>query len=147
MVKRRHWTFRWMIALALIGLIDSVYLIWIKIANDKIYCLPGIGDCWTVNTSSYSEILGIPVSVIGVFAYLTILLMVIFESRSNFLSTNGPILLFGLTLAGFLFSLYLTYIEIFVIFAICPFCVVSALAMTALWIVSIIRLVHHQATI
>ncbi len=126
------------------GLVNSVYLIWIKIANDKIYCLPGIGDCWTVNTSQYSQVFGIPISVFGAIAYLAILLTALFGERSNFFQENQITLLFGITLAGFLYSLYLTYLEIFVINAICPFCVISAIAMTILFILSVIRLVKNQ---
>ena len=57
-----------------------------------------------------------------------------------FFQENGPILLFGLTLAGVLYSAYLTYIELFVISAICPFCVLSALCLVGLLYVSTIRL-------
>ncbi len=129
---------------AFIGLIDSIYLIWIKIANDKIYCLPGIGDCWTVNTSQYSQVFGIPISVFGAIAYLAILVAALFANRSNFLRANQITLLFGITLAGFLYSLYLTYLELFVINAICPFCVISAVAMTILFVLSVLRLVKSQ---
>jgi len=129
---------------AVIGLIDSIYLIWIKIANDKIYCLPGIGDCWTVNTSQYSQVFGIPISAFGAIAYLAILVAALFANRSNFLRVNQITLLFGISLAGFLYSLYLTYLELFVINAICPFCVISAVAMTILFVLSVLRLVKSQ---
>lgn len=131
--------------MALIGLVDSAYLIWIKIANDKIYCLPGVGDCWTVNTSQYSQVLGIPVSVFGVIGYLAILIVALLANRNKFLARNQDMILFGMTLAGFLYSIYLTYLELFVINAICPFCVLSAIAMTVLFILSVIRLVKNQA--
>jgi uncharacterized membrane protein len=130
---------------ALIGLVDSAYLVWIKIANDKVYCLPGLGDCWTVNTSQYSQVFGIPVSVFGVIGFLIILLVFLFQESSSFLQNNHSTLLFGLTLAGFLYSIYLTYLELFVINAICPFCVLSAIAMTVLFVLSVIRLVKYQA--
>lgn len=130
---------------ALIGLIDSAYLIWIKIANDKVYCLPGLGDCWTVNTSQYSQVLGIPVSVFGVIGFIIILSIALLGHHNHFINNNREILLFGITLAGFLYSLYLTYLELFVINAICPFCVLSAIAMTVLFILSVIRLVKSQA--
>ena len=130
---------------ALIGLVDSLYLVWIKIANDKVYCLPGLGDCWTVNTSPYSQVFGIPVAVFGVIGFLLILLVALFGNRSNFVHNNQATLLFGFTLAGFLYSVYLTYLELFVINAICPFCVLSALAMTVLFVLSVIRLVKNQS--
>ena len=130
---------------AAIGLIDSLYLIWIKIANSPAYCLQGVGDCFTVNTSKYSQIFGIPIAVFGVLGYLLILLILYFENRNNFLQENSDYILFGLTLVGILYSAYLTYLELFVILAICPFCVLSAIAMTTLFILTIFRLVKSQA--
>lgn len=132
------------IIFASIGLADSLYLIWIKIANDKVYCLPGLGDCWTVNTSQYSQVLGIPISVFGAIGFLTILLLALIGYQNKFIHANQVTLLFGITLAGFLYSIYLTYLELFVINAICPFCVLSAISMTILFIISVIRLVRSQ---
>ena len=135
--------FYWIIAA--IGLVDSLYLIWIKIADNPAYCLQGVGDCFTVNTSKYSQIFGIPIAVFGVLGYLAILLILYFENRVDFLRENSDYILFGLTLVGILYSAYLTYLELFVILAICPFCVLSAIAMTTLFILTIFRLVKNQA--
>ncbi len=126
--------------LALIGLIDSLYLLWIKISQNKALCLPGLGDCWSVNTSRYSEIYGIPVSVLGVFAYLVILALLWLEDKDFKYKAYLPGLVFGITVTGVLYSAYLTYLEIAVIKAICPFCVVSAVVMTVLLIISTLRL-------
>ena len=60
------------IILALIGLVDSVYLTWIKITNQEAIC-SSIGDCEAVNTSVYSEIAGIPIAFLGVGAYLAMI--------------------------------------------------------------------------
>jgi uncharacterized membrane protein len=87
-------------------------------------CLEGIGDCWTVNNSMYSEFLGIPVALFGAAAYLSILGLLWLEVRNSFWSSNSPLMLFGITLFGVLISGYLTYIEVAVIHAVCPFCVV-----------------------
>lgn len=123
-----------------IGLIDAIYLIIVKFANNKALCIQGIGDCWSVNTSRYSTIAGIPLSVIGTIGYLVILLIHLNLNRFEVTRKYGLYALFGLTLGGFIFSIYLTYLEIAVIKAICPFCVVSAIAMTVLFVVSILRL-------
>jgi uncharacterized membrane protein len=132
------------LVVTVIGLVDSLYLLWIKLANDKAYCIPGIGDCWTVNTSKYSSIFGIPVSVFGIIGYGLILCVLLFETRLPFLQKNGLNILFGLTLFGMMYSFYLSYIELFVIYAICPFCVISAVAMIILFILTIVRLVKNQ---
>lgn len=142
-VPRYGWFF---LVVTVIGLLDSLYLLWIKIANDKAYCIQGIGDCWTVNTSKYSSIFGIPVSLFGILGYGLIVTVILLDKRVPFLQQNSLNILFGLTLFGMLYSLYLTYIELFVIYAICPFCVISAVAMVVLFILTLIRLVKNQAT-
>ena len=109
---------QWQKIISLIGLIDSIYLIIIKFANNRALCLQGVGDCFDVNSSSYSEIMGIPIAVLGAGAYLTLLVILFLESSNVFFERNGSIFVFGITLAGTLFSIYLTYVELFVIFAI-----------------------------
>ena len=127
-----------------IGLIDALYLTWMKITNNPRMCIQGLGDCFTVNTSKYSEIAGIPVAVLGAAAYLCLFLIMLTENRTDFLKSNSILFIFGITLSGTLFSAYLTYIELFVLRQICPFCVVSAITMLILLVISIIRLIKYQ---
>ena len=127
-----------------IGLIDALYLTWMKITNNPRMCIQGLGDCFTVNTSKYSEIAGIPVAVLGAAAYLFLFLILLNENRTDFLKTNSVLFVFGITLAGTLFSGYLTYIELFILKQICPFCVVSAITMLILLVISINRLIKYQ---
>jgi uncharacterized membrane protein len=106
----------------------------------------GNGGCSIVNQSVYSEIYGIPVAVFGIFGNLAIMAMLILEKKaSDFFKKNATMLTFGLTLIGFLFTLYLIYLELFVIKAICPFCVTSQISMTILFILSVIRLIQQPA--
>ena len=128
--------------LSVIGLIDSVYLLIYKLSNNNAMCL-GSGDCATVNASRYSELYGIPVALLGVLAYLAIIILVFFEMRNLFTKENSSLLIFGISLVGVLFSGYLTYIEYFVIHAVCPFCVASAIVITIIFIISLIRLVNN----
>jgi uncharacterized membrane protein len=126
--------------LSLLGLIDAIYLALIKFLNKPEMCLEGVGDCWSVNISPYSSIYGIPVSILGAMAYIVLIAILILEPK---LPSYKSLLIkfgFGITTAGFLFSLYLTYLEFFVIHAVCPFCVVSAILMTILFIIYILRL-------
>ena len=127
------------VSLALIGLLDSTYLLIYKISRNNALCL-GNGDCATVNASRYSEIYGIPVSLLGMLAYLAILLILLLESRFVFFKTWSNYLVFGFSLVGVLFSAYLTYIEYYVIFAVCPFCLGSAIIIALIFIFSIIRM-------
>ena len=125
--------------LSAVGLADSVYLTWIKLVDQEIMCA-GVGGCDVVNTSKYSEISGIPIALIGAGAYLVILLLLVIEHRSNFLQENSALYVFGLSLVGTMYSGYLTYLEIAVINAICPYCVLSAILMSVIFVLSIIRL-------
>src|SRR5574341_1044366 len=129
--------------LAGIGLLDSLYLSWVKIVNSQVYCGTS-GQCETVNSSSYSEIFGIPIAYLGLGAYLVILALLYLELRGPFWKENSPLALFGISLVGVIYSTYLTYIEIAVLQAICPYCVVSAIVMLSLFIIAIIRLVQDQ---
>ena len=131
--------------LAGIGLIDSIYLYIFKISSNNAMCL-GNGDCATVNASRYSELYGIPVSLLGILAYLAIIVLLIFELRNIFTKENSNLLVFGVGLVGVLFSAYLTYIEYFVIYAVCPFCVASAIVMTVIFIISTIRLIKSLSS-
>jgi len=131
---------------AAIGLVDSVYLTWIKLTHTTALCLPGVGDCETVNTSRYSEINGIPIALLGALVYLAILLIVLLKDKASFLNDFGLYLLFGISLVGVLYSAYLTYIEIAVIHAICPFCVISAIVILLIFVSTIVRLSQDQGS-
>ena len=61
----------------------------------------------------------------------------------EFFEKNGPMLIFGMALTGFLFTLYLIYIEFAVLNAICPFCLTSQISMTIIFIISVVRLIRQ----
>ncbi len=125
--------------LALVGLLDSAYLAYVKLANQLASC-SGIGDCETVNSSRFSEIGGVPIALLGAAGYVLILASVAVDRPGGRWEDAGRYSFFGLTLIGTLYSLYLTYIEVFVLRAVCPFCVASAVVMVALFVLSIGRL-------
>jgi uncharacterized membrane protein len=110
-------------------------------ANDNM-CL-GSGDCSTVNASRYSEVYGIPVALVGVLGYAAILGIHWLERRNDFFEANGSMMFFGIALIGFLFTLWLVYVEIAILKALCPFCVTSQITMTIIFILSIIRVVRQ----
>ena len=127
-----------LIALSLIGLADAIYLTYVKLASGGI-CVAGAG-CEIVNSSTYSQIGGIPIAALGGLAYVIMLAVLLLESQVDFFEFNGPLIVFGMSLFGVLYSAYLTYLEIYVIRAICPFCVLSAVVLTIMLILSVIRL-------
>ena len=133
----------WMVISAGIGLLDSIYLSWSKLANEQVICGPYKG-CETVNSSPYAEIGGFPIALLGAGAYLAILVLLYLENRNEFLAQNGILGVFVISLAGTLYSAYLTYIEIAVLRAVCIYCVISAVAITLIFILAIVRLVSPQ---
>lgn len=137
---------RWFlsVALAALGLLDSIYLTWIKLANATIAC-SNIGDCETVNSSRYSELAGIPIAALGAAAYLAILLMLLLDRKPSERSELLRLGVFGLALTGTLYSAYLTYLELVVLRAICPFCVASAIILTALLVLSVLRITVRES--
>lgn len=126
---------------ALVGLLDSIYLAYVKIAKAPIYCTPGLGDCDVVNASRWSEIYGIPLGVYGIAGFGLIFLLITFGKRNRLIAENLDLVLFAISLVGFLFSLYLTAIEIFILRTICQWCLLSAISMTVIFVTTITRLV------
>lgn len=127
------------LAFTLVGVGVSGYLTYLKLFNAVSIC-SGIGDCEAVNTSRWSQVGGVPVALLGLLAYLAIAALLALESRVGFLREWGPAAVFAVALAGTLYSGYLTYIEVAVIHKICPFCVASAVAMTAVTVIAAARL-------
>src|SRR5262245_25709203 len=99
-------------------------------------CLAGGGGCETVAESPYSDLAGINVALIGIAGY--VLLLVASLLRGDGARLGG----FALALAGFGFSVYLTYLELFVIEAVCEWCVVSAILMTILFGLNAVRMLR-----
>jgi uncharacterized membrane protein len=137
------WLYRASIALAIVGLAVSVYMTIYKYSGNDGMCL-GSGDCSTVNASRFSEINGIPVAVFGVVGFAAILIVHFYEDRAAFLRKNGALTIFGMSLAGFAFTMYLVYLELYVIQAICPFCVASQVSMTLIFILAVVRLIRNE---
>jgi uncharacterized membrane protein len=136
------WLYRISVILVVIGLLVSVYMTIYKATSNDALCL-GSGDCSTVNASRYSEVYGIPVASVGIAGYLAILVVHWYERRDKFFEKNGLMLIFGLALTGFLFTVYLIYVEFALLRAFCPFCLTSQFSMTSIFIISIIRLVRQ----
>ena len=103
-------------------------------------CLAGGGGCETDANSSYSHIAGVNVAVFGIVGYVLLLATAFF---ANDLARFGG---FAVALGGFGFSVYLTYLEIFKIEAICQWCVASAVLMTILFLLNATRLIGYAGT-
>jgi uncharacterized membrane protein len=136
------WLYRISIALVALGLAVSIYMTIYKFTSNNAMCL-GSGDCSTVNASRYSEVNGIPVAVFGVIGYLAILATLYFENRNSFFKQNSTLMIFGMALTGFLFTVWLIYVEVAILKALCPFCVTSQTAMTLIFIIAVMRLIRQ----
>jgi len=123
--------------LCLIGIGVAGYLTYTHYEGIKVLCLSS-GGCETVQSSVYSKLAGVPVAVLGLAGYIGILFTLAIRNDL------GRIAGFGIALIGFLFSLYLTYREIFTIKAICQWCVSSAVLMTILTILTAIRALRDE---
>ena len=96
-----------------------------------------IGSCETVQTSKWATFLGFPVGAWGVAYYLAVLALALVGLGGRFGDSRQlSLVLVGVTGVGLLFSIWLTYLELFVIHAICQWCVVSAILATILFVLS-----------
>ncbi len=125
---------------ATIGIGVATYITIVESGGGAPACVAGGGGCHTVAESSYSHIAGINVAIFGIVGYVGIFLTAFFVSD---LARFGG---FALALGGFGFSIYLTYLEIWVIEAICQWCVGSAVLMTILFLLNAARLVGYAGT-
>jgi uncharacterized membrane protein len=125
---------------AAIGIGVATYITIADSGGGSPTCLAGGTGCETVANSSYSHIAGVNIAVFGILGYIALLISAFFV---NDLARFGG---FAIALGGFGFSVYLTYLEIFKIEAICQWCVSSAVLMTILFLLNATRLVGYAGT-
>ena len=126
-------------ALALGGVGLATYLAMYKLGYiGTLAC--GTGGCETVQLSRWATFIGVPVSVWGVGFYLVLFLVALLGTTERFAGASWVShTLLVLTAWGVIFSAWLTYLELFVINAICRFCVISAILITATFLVSVLE--------
>jgi len=122
---------------AAFGIGVAVYIAIADSGGGSPVCLAGGSGCQTVADSTYSHLLGINIAVFGIAGY--VLLLAASLLRGDAARMGG----FALALAGFGYSVYLTYLELFKIEAICQWCVASAVLMTILLALNAIRMVSY----
>ena len=123
--------------IATLGIGVATYITIADSGGGSPVCLAGGGGCETVANSSYSHIAGINVSVFGIVGYIAIL------ATAFFANDIARFAGFVMSLGGFGFSIYLTYLELFNIEAICQWCVSSAVLMTILFVLNTMRLLGY----
>ena len=123
--------------LALAGLFISLYLYLYKIGKiGTLAC--GTGGCETVQLSPQSRFLGVDVALIGVVGYLILLGLAVLASAPRWAAAIWPLRWLAILSAGaFVFTLYLKSLELFVIHAICRWCVASAVIITIIFVLAL----------
>jgi uncharacterized membrane protein len=124
--------------LALIGMGVAAYLSNIEVRHVEAVCGP-VGDCNAVNQSKYAKLFGIlPIGVLGLCGFIAILTAWMLRrwasGKTQYYAAIG---ILGMTAFGMIFSIYLTFLEPFVIGATCLWCLSSAVIMTALFILAL----------
>jgi|SRR3989344_1691067 len=111
------------IILSILGVFDAAYLTAEHYLNNSVYCPVG-ANCETVLNSKYSVFLGLPISLFGLVFYfsLLILFLVFFHTEKKIILKTA----FTIALAGLLISIYFTYLQFFVLYAYCVYCLFSA---------------------
>jgi uncharacterized membrane protein len=121
------------LALAAGGIAVSAYLTLVHYRDDLLVC--AVGGCHTVQKSPYAELYGIPVAILGLGMFVAVLLLGLLRRLRPEVAETTTLVIFGLALAGTVFTVYLTYLELFVIDAVCQWCVLTALLTWALLLV------------
>jgi uncharacterized membrane protein len=121
-------------ALAVVGLAIASYLTYVHYSDIEPICTTG--GCAKVQGSEYADLAGVPVALIGLLGYVSILASLAIPGEAGRTTTAL------LALVGFGYSAYLTYLELDVIDAICQWCVGSAVVMTAIAGVAVVRLLR-----
>ncbi|HEX6752414.1 MAG TPA: vitamin K epoxide reductase family protein [Solirubrobacterales bacterium] len=126
--------------LATFGIGVATYIAIAESGGGSPVCVAGGHGCQTVAESSYSHLFGVNIAVFGIFGYALLLAAALL--RGDLARMAG----FAIALVGFGYSLYLTYLEVFTIEAICQWCVASAALMTLLFATNSLRMLAYVGT-
>jgi uncharacterized membrane protein len=132
--------------LSLIGLLISVYLTLHKYGYiGSLVC--GTGSCETVQASKWAVFMGVPVPVLGLVGYLILFVIALIGLQPRNADSKGiGFALFLLADGAFSFSLYLAYLEQFVIHAWCRWCIASGILATLIWVFSLAEVPRFRRT-
>jgi uncharacterized membrane protein len=132
--------------LAVIGLVVSIYLTYVEFTSTRALCGP-VGDCNAVQNSPYAKLFGVlPIGLVGAIGYIAILVAWVWHRfKTDVLARIAGPVMFGMALFGTLFSIYLTYLELYVIHAVCIWCLSSAVLITGLMLLNLPALTQWLA--
>jgi uncharacterized membrane protein len=116
-----------------LGILLAAYLTWVHFNTRSLVC--GLGDCHTVQASEFATIGPVPVAVLGLGMYVTVCLANLIGLAQPERAMPSAVVAFGVLLAGTLYAVYLTWLEVAVIRAICQWCVASAILSVLLLVI------------
>jgi uncharacterized membrane protein len=111
-----------LVAVAVAGLLLSTYLTWVRFDESALVCATG-GGCETVQQSRHAELAGVPVAILGLVFYAAVLVLAVWDSAT------ARTLCAALAIGGLGFSGYLVALQLFVIDAVCVWCLVNDLVL------------------
>ena len=124
-------------ALAAVGAAITAYLLYVRQTGSALVCTTG--GCETVQSSSYAEVLGVPVAGLGLAGFIGLLVAALVRGEWARLSQAT------LALSALLFSAYLLYIQVAVIEAVCQWCLATDIITTAIAALALLRLRFREA--
>ena len=125
------------LVISIVGFLDAAYLSVKYFQGEPPVCTL-LNGCDVVTGSKYAAIWGIPIALLGAFYYLTIFILTVIyldTKKEKFIKFAARI-----TPLGFLFSLWLVYLQIFTLEALCLYCIISAISSTALLVIGLLIL-------
>jgi uncharacterized membrane protein len=126
--------------LATFGIGVATYIAIADSGGGSPVCIAGGHGCQTVAESSYSHLAGVNIAIFGIAGYVVLLVCALLRGDAFRMTA------FVVSLIGFGYSLYLTYLELFTIDAICQWCVASAVLMTLLFVTNAVRMLAYVGT-
>ena len=129
------------------GLLVSGYLSYLKLADAPSVCLKtGPFNCDVVLNSRYSELAGVPIAWLGFAVYLIIGAVHVLEDRNSYARQFGALVKFGLGLFAWLFSMWLVYVQVALLGALCPWCLSHEINFTLLFGLICMQLYRDMTT-
>jgi uncharacterized membrane protein len=133
------------LVLVALGLIVTTYLSYVKLTDVPMVCVAGgLFNCEVVQNSAYSRLFGIPIAWMGLATYIILGVVLVLENRNAFLQEYGILIVFGIALFAFLYSMFLVYVQFAILQALCPWCLAHEAIMTGFFIVASLRLWKMQ---
>ena len=135
---KSNWEYKAIGLLAALGVGLTAYLTYVDTGGSKsAFCVAG-GGCDIVRESIYARLFGIHLSIVGLAGYIAILVMSLLPIKSLL----KPLGIFLMSITGFSFSMHLVYVQLFVLHAICPWCMSSASLMSIIFVVGVILMIR-----